>query len=232
MSQYYTIAFPNGSSLVSGLSPTMITFMNLVTGTSNAAPAISEIATNTGMYQFQYGTTQPIYFLADAATTSPGAGRYVFGQLDPSDRIDYFGTSILAIGNTSVAIGTTTVAQLSNEGTTLVAIGNTSIAYGGTILADLVNQGLTLVAIGNTTAGIGTSLTVVVAGIGSTASFIGNSSTYPVDLFGYMMRLDALLEGQQQFTKGSGLLNMYDLTGATLLSARTITNSASLVTKQ
>lgn len=189
----YTLAFGTGASLFSGLSPTMLMFYDLSSGVTVAPPSISESPTGQGVYSFQYGATHPIWFLADAATTSPGtSGRYIVGQIDPADRSDEYGNTIVGIGNTT--------------------------------MQDVLNIGVTLLSIGE-------SLSVTVSGIGSTASSIGGSGVYPIDMFGYLKRIDALLEGTQQFVKGSGVLTQYDLTGSTLLITRTITNSASLVTK-
>ena len=179
-------------------------------GATIAPPAITEALTGSGIYKFSYGTTVPISFLADAATTSPGPqGRYVVGSIDPADRADEYGTTLVAIGTTNVALGTTAVAL----GITNVAIGTSPVALGTTILAN------------------GTSLNVVVTGLGSTASSFGTSSADPVDLFGYMKRILENLEGNQTFTKPSGSLAVYSRGSSTLLTTKTIANSVSLVTK-
>lgn len=236
-----------------GLSATFLIFVDATSGATIAPPSITESLTGSGLYQFQWGTTNPIVFLVDAATTSPGvAGRYVTGELDPSDRSNEYGTTIVAIGTTTIALGTTSVALgttsvglgiaavavgnssmagINNMGSSLVGIGNTSIAYGGTILADIVLMGSTLVAIGNTVAAIGSSLSFVIPEIGSTASLIGNLTTDPVDLFGYVKRIAELVQGQETFQKGTGALAMYDRTGATQLAARTVSNNSSMVIK-
>ncbi len=185
-----------------GLAPTMLIFADNA-GATIAPPAITEALTGSGIYKFDYGTTVPISFLADAATTSPGPqGRYVVGSIDPADRADEYGTTLVAIGTTNVALGTTNV-----------ALGTTAVAIGTTILA------------GNA------SLTVAVSGLGSTASSFGDSSTDPVDLFGYMKRVLENLEGNQTFTKPSGSLAIYSRGSSTLLTTKTIANSVSLVTK-
>lgn len=179
----YSLQFGTGNPTgFSGLAPTFLIFYNLATSATIAPPSISETPAGWGTYSFVYGTTQPIWFLADAATTSPGsAGRYVTGLLDPADRADEYGNTMVALGNT--------------------------------ILFDVIN------------------FATLIPGIGSTASSMGGISTLPSDLMGYMRRVDALLEGAQQFVKGTGALSQFDWTGSTLLSTRTITNSASLVTR-
>lgn len=185
-----------------GLAPTMLIFADNA-GATIAPPAITEALAGSGIYKFDYGTTVPISFLADAATTSPGPqGRYVVGSLDPADRADEYGTTLVAIGATNFALGTTNV-----------ALGTTAVAIGTTILA------------GNA------SLTVAVSGLGSTASSFGTSSADPVDLFGYMKRVLENLEGNQTFTKPSGSLAIYSRGSSTLLTTKTIANSVSLVTK-
>lgn len=119
----YTVQFGSGDPRgFTGLSPTFLLFWNLSSGTTNAPPSISELVVGkTGLYTFQYGVTQPIAFLLDAATTSPGpSGRYVSGQIDPADRADEY-------GNTLIAYGLSTITGINNSGTTLVGIG-TSLA--------------------------------------------------------------------------------------------------------
>lgn len=163
-----------------GLSPTMLIFVNMTSGATLAAPAISESLAGSGIYQFQWGTTTPIAFLADAATTSPGsAGRYVAGQLDPADRADEYGTTMIAIGTTlfgqgvtNLALGTTSVAigtTLFGQGATNVALGTSAVALGTSSIA----QGLTALGYGVTTYGYGVSIYAEVQAIGVTLSGIG-----------------------------------------------------------
>lgn len=202
MAKFYSLQFGSGDPRpLTGLAPTFLIFVRLTDGATIAPPAITESLTSSGMYQFTFGTTQPISFLADAATTSPGtAGRYVFGQIDPADRIDEIGTTIIALGVSGIA-----------QGNTAIAIGTSNIALGTTILA-----------------GLGAS---ALGFIGTTASIIGDNVTSPVDLFGYLKRIRELIEGQETFIKGSGVLTMFERTGATTLAVRTVSNNASLVIK-
>jgi hypothetical protein len=261
MAKVYSMKFGSGDPrTLTGLSPTFLIFVNLSSGATVAPPAISESATSWGIYQFTWGTTTPIAFLADAATTSPGtAGRYVTGQIDPSDRADEYGTTLVAIGTTAialgitnVALGTTSVSSFAALGSTLVAIGNTGIALGNTSIALETNQGATLIAVGNT-AGFGVALgtsiyaleqaiasTLLAVGgvgasimtsIGSTASSFGNATTDPGDLFGYLKRLSELEQGQEKFVKGAGTLTWLDRTGGVTLNQRTVVNSSSMVVK-
>lgn len=180
-------------------------------GTNITPPGITEVPSGTGIYYFDWGTTTSISFLADAATTSPGAaGRYVFGALDPVDRMDEYGTTLMAIGTTLTAIGTTGVAI----GTSGIAIGTSGIAIGTTILSYLS----------------GTSSPILVA-IGSTASSFGSTSSDPVDIFGYLKRIHENFEGNQTFIKTSGALSVYSRGSSTLLTTKTIANSVSTVIK-
>lgn len=199
-----------------GLAPTMLIFADNA-GATIAPPAITEALTGSGIYKFSYGTTVPISFLADAATTSPGPqGRYVVGSIDPADRADEYGTTLVAIGTT-----TTTLLNANNAlVTTSVAIGLSNIALG-----------TTNVAIGTTILANSISLSFVASVVGSTASSFGTSSADPVDLFGYMKRILENLEGNQTFTKPSGSLAIYSRGSSTLLTTKTIANSVSLVTK-
>src|SRR5690606_30712134 len=146
-----------------GLQPTFLMF-KLSDDTDVTPPAISEVGSSSGIFYFQWGTTTPITFLADAATTSPGAiGRYVSGAIDPADRADEyattltaigastiaFGQTLTAIGTTNIALGTTAVAL----GTSAVALGQTNVALGTTAVA----LGSTSVALGETAVAIGTT---------------------------------------------------------------------------
>lgn len=187
MSQYFALQFGTGDPRNFGsMAPTFLSFVNMTTGATLAPPAIAEALPGLGIYQFQYSVSLPIAFLADAATTSPGtAGRYIAGQIDPSDRIDHFGTSILAFGVSSIALGTSAIAignsnialgtsnlaiGVSNLalGTSLLAIGNSNLAQGTSILAigvsnlatgqTLLGFGVSGFAQGSTLFGIGTTL--------------------------------------------------------------------------
>lgn len=235
------------STLVTGLSPTMVLFANMSTGATLVGPTITEAVSGWGLYTFQWGATTPIVFQCDGATSGLGGFRYIKGSLDPADRADEYGNTLVAIGNsgialgiTNVAIGTSIYALEQTLGSTLVAIGNSGIALGITNVAigtsiyaleqtlgsTLVGIGNTVSAIGSTITGLGSSLNAL---IGTTASIIGDSSTDPSTLFGYLKRNLEITEGQQLFTKSSGAWNMLDRTGATTLRTRTITNSASTV---
>lgn len=171
MAKFYSLQFGSGDPRTyTGLSPTFIIFVRMTDGATISPPAITESLAASGLYQFTFGTTQPISFLADAATTSPGtAGRYVSGQIDPADRADEYGATLVAIGMTLTANNT----ALSS---TLVAIGNTSIAYGGTILGQLTSTGATLVGIGNTSIALGSTVFALSTNAGVTAVAFGNTS--------------------------------------------------------
>lgn len=217
----YWLRFGSGDPRAfTGLNPTFLLFYNQA-GSAITPPSIAEIAAGSGLYTFLWGTTTPITFLADAATTSPGtSGRYVTGALDPVDTTDWYGATNVALGMSNIALGTTGVAI----GLTAIAI---DIAFGTTLVA----IGTTLTAIGLTQAASSLSLSVTVAGIGSTASSFGNSTTDPVDLFGYMKRLQENLEGNNTYIKGTGALSILSRGSSVLLAAKQITNSVTTVIK-
>lgn len=178
----YILTFASGSpTLVTGLAPTMTFFSNAASGATLVGPAVTEINTGWGMYTFQWGTTTPIAFICDGATSGLGTNRYVFGALDPADRADEY-------GNTLVAIGTSIYAQ---------------------------NQ----------------SLAISVLGIGTVGSTFGSVSSDPIDLFGYMKRIQENLEGNSQFTKLTGAWQISTRGSSTVLANKTVTNTSSLVTK-
>lgn len=183
----YGLQFGGGDPRTyTGLSPTFLYFVNMATGATVAPPSITELFANTGVYKFQWGTTTPIAFLADAATTSPGtSGRYVVGQLDPNDRSDEYGTTLVAIGTTLVALSTSILAGQS----------------------------------------------FYVGAIGTTASSFGNSSTDPVDLFGYLKRIQENLEGNNTYSKVTGAFTILSRGSSYTLASKTVANSVSLVTK-
>ena len=214
-----------------GLNATFLMF-KLNDNTNVTPPGITQVGSSSGIYYFNWGTTTPICFLADAATTSPGAsGRYVTGSIDPNDRCDEYGTTITAIGTTLVAIGTTNFAL----GTTNFALGTTNVAIG----ASGVALGTTNVALGTSIIAQGTTILSYLSGlsspvliaIGSTASSFGSTSSDPVDLFGYLKRIIELYEGNETFAKSTGALSMYSRGSSTLLRQKTVTNSTVGVTK-
>jgi len=264
MAKTYSMQFGVGDPRTyTGLNPTLLIFVNISSGATLVAPTLSEALTGSGIYKFAYGTTTPIAFLADAATTGPGAaGRYVVGQIDPADRSDEYGNSIvafgstlvgygstlvgygttsIALGTTAVALGTSTVAfgsTLIGYGTTIIAIGTSTISFGATLVGfgtsltqSQTNIGTTLVGIGNSLIAIGSTLGVGFAGVGSTASSFGTSSADPVDLFGYLKRIQENLEGNSTFVKVSGAWSIYNRGSSTLLVAKTVANSSSQVVK-
>lgn len=207
----YTAQFGSGDPRgFTGLAPTFLTFYNLATGTTNTPPSIAETITGkTGIYTFSYGTTQPISFLLDAATTSPGSsGRYVAGQLDPSDRADEYGNTLSAYGLSMLALGTTGVAL----GTTAVALGTTAVALGNTAVA----QGISGAVFGL---------------IGNTSSSIGSTAIDPTTVFGFLMRSQQFSEGNQTYVKTSGVLDVYTKGYSTLLVEKTITDTSTQTTK-
>lgn len=258
MAKSYSVVFgPGDPRGFTGLAPTFIQFWNLATGTTNAPPSIAEtVAGKTGIYAFTYGVTQPIQFLIDAATTSPGSqNRFVVGQIDPADRIDEMGTTMIAIGTSQIAQGVSIISQgvsltaqgvsilsfgvsLTAQNVTLTAIGFSNLVYGISLFA----LGTTGVALGTTAVaginalgsgftGIGNSLVALGGYIGSTASSYGSTSIDPVDLFGFLKRAQEMAEGNQTYTKGTGLLDFYNRGSSTLLREKTISDTSSSTTK-
>ncbi len=208
--KFYSMSFGTGDPRTfSALSPTMLIFVRLTDGATIAPPSITESLSGSGMYQFQYGTTQPIAFLCDGASTNLGSGRYIRGRLDPDDRSDEYGNTLIAIGTTLIGFGVSGFAQ----GVSLFALGTTNVALGTSIYGQ--NQ----------------SLTVTVAGIGSAGSTFGDTTHDPTDLFGYNKRLVELLEGNAAFDKSAGVWSLYSRGSSTLLRTKTLTNATTGVTK-
>lgn len=207
----YVMRFGSGDPrTLTGLSPTFLIFVRSDTGATLSPPSITEIAANWGLYTFQWGTTTPIAFLADAATTSPGtSGRYVSGSIDPADRADEYGNTLVAIGNSNIALGTSSV-----------ALGTTSVAIGNSVLASIPT-------------GLGTTIVAMASLIGGAGSTFGGTSpgSDPIDLFGYLKRIQENLEGNSTFTKSSGSWQIYSRGSSTLLITKTVANGVSTVTK-
>lgn len=231
-----------------GMNCTMLIFTT-DTGTTLAPPGISECLAGSGLYYFNWGTTTAISFLADAATTSPGtSGRYVAGSIDPSDRADEYGNTLVALGLSHIAQGNTAIAygstnfgfgtSLTAQGISIFALGTSSVALGTTILAAELAQGSTMQAIGSTLTALGMSiyaqglsLTVSVLGIGTVGSTFGGLSTDPIDLFGYMKRIQENLEGNSTFTKLSGAWAISSRGSSSTLANKTVVNTSTTVTK-
>lgn len=233
---YFTRFGAGDPRTYTGLAPTFLIFVRGTDGATQAPPSITETLTGSGIYQFAYGTTQPIAFLMDAATTSPGvAGRYVTGNIDPADRIDEYGNTLtaygltlLAYGATNFALGTTNVAI----GTSNIALGMTNVALGTTNVAigtSNIALGTTAVALGMTNAAIGIS-SAIFSFLGSTASSIGSTGADPTTVFGFLMRAQEIAEGNQTYTKATGVLDLFTR-GATLLREKTIADTATQTTK-
>lgn len=137
-----------------------------------------------------------------------------------------FGSSLTAQGVSLFALGTTNVAI----GTTLFGYGVSTIALGTTTVAGLNNLGSTLVGIGNTAIGFGISTLALGNFIGSTASSIGTTLIDPTTVFGFLMRNQEMTEGNQTYTKSTGVLDLFTR-GATLLREKTITDTSTTTTK-
>lgn len=67
--------------------------------------------------------------------------------------------------------------------------------------------------------------------IGDTSALIGDDSTDPTSVFGFLKRLQELQEGDETYTKATGVLVREDRTGATTLVSQTILDSATEITK-
>lgn len=219
MKTYY-VRFGSGDPRSnSGLSPTFLSFNNY--GVAVTPPGITSVIGATGFYAFQYGTTTPIVFLIDGATSGlDNSVRFVTGAIDPVDRADEYGTTLVAIGSSNIALGTTNVALGSSNialGTTGVAIGTSLIAIGNTLIASGSGAGLSL-------------STQILQILGTTASSVGTNIADPVDVLGYLKRMQEFNEGNQIFTKTSGAYAI-STRGNSLLASKTISNSSTTVTK-
>lgn len=242
MARDYWFAFGTGNpSTYSGLAPTFISFVNNA-GTTFAAPSITERA-GTGLYQVSYGATQTMAFVLDGATSLLATSdRYIPGVFDPYDQFGVTLNAAFALGTTSVAIGTT----LIGYGTTAVFGISTIAGYGSTLTfgistilgsgislsaqgVSMLAQGVSLFALGTTNLSFATANALA---IGSTSSSYGSTSVDPVDIYGFLKRAREIAEGNQIYTKATGILDLYVRGGATLLIEKTITDTSTTTSKQ
>jgi hypothetical protein len=87
--------------------------------------------------------------------------------------------------------------------------------------------------------GLGASLQAQIEGfstalgalIGATSDVIGDTSTDPSTMFGFFKRAQEMAEGDQQYTKATGVLAYTDRTGATTMASKTIVDGTSTVTR-
>lgn len=218
----YWLKFGSGNpASTSGLAPTFITFIDSAGG-DVTPPAITEPGTK-GLYKFAYDPTQTIAFTCDGATTGLAASdRYIVGVLDAQDT---FGVTLNAIGVTQVA-----------QGATVVAIGNSFAALSTTFTAfnsSFAAVSSTLSGMASTLSAVGASLGAIAALIGNTSSSFGSSVADPTTIFGFLKRAQETAEGNQDYTKSSGVLRMFSRGSGTttLIQSFTINDTATLTTK-
>ncbi len=210
----YWLSF--GASAVSGLAPTFTQFRSTAGGTL-APPSISEPG-SFGMYLFNYDPITMVAFVCSGVTTGLAFNdRFVYGVLDPFDQ---FGVTMVAQGNTLVALGTSNIAL----GTTAVALGNTMVGFGFSNFA----LGTSNYALGTSIYALGLSQSALV---GSTASSFGTDASDPTTVFGFLKRALETREGDETYTKGTGILDIYSRGSSQLLREKTISDSASTTTK-
>jgi hypothetical protein len=90
----------------------------------------------------------------------------------------------------------------------------------------------TAIALGTTAVAgyLGLSSPLMLA-IGTTASSFGSTSVDPGSLFGFLRRAQEMAEGNQTYTKTSGILDFYSRGSSTLLREKTISDSTATTTK-
>ncbi len=235
MGKDYYFAFGSGNPTTNAsLTPTFITFAN-TSGTTYAAPSILERPAGSGLYTVNYGATQTMAFIMDGATSGLATtDRYIAGVMDPYDQFGVTlnatyaygatGFALESAGNTLIsALGLTMIAQ----GLKLTVIGNSLATMGGSLSI----MGGSLSIMGNSLSVMGSTLGGFAIVLGSTASSYGSTNVDPVDVMGYLKRARELNEGNQMYTKATGILDLYVRGGVTLLIEKTISDSAATTTK-
>lgn len=209
----YWFSFGAQPSAAASLSPTFITFTN-TSGATSAAPAISEKPPGSGLYTTNYGATVSMAYILDGATTGLSTSqRYIAGVFDPQDNMSatltVMGASLSVMGGSLSVMGS----SLSTMGVSLSAIG------------------VSISAMGSTLGSIGTTLLSSMSLIGNSTSSYGSTSIDPTTLFGFLKRNQEFWEGNQAYSKASGLMDFYSRGSSTLLKEKTITDSTSTTTK-
>ncbi len=113
------------------------------------------------------------------------------------------------------------------QGLTLTVIGNSLATMGGSLSI----LGGSLSIMGNSLSVLGNTLSGFAIVLGSTASSYGSTNVDPTDVMGYLKRARELNEGNQMYTKATGILDLYVRGGVTLLIEKTISDSAATTTK-
>ena len=175
---------------------------------------------------FALGTTS-----VAIGTTLIGYGASGFAQ---GATLFGFGVSGFAQGSTLFGFGVSGFAQgasLNAQGVSILAQGVSLSAQSVSLLAfgsSLVAQGVSLFALGTTG---NAYLGINALAIGTTASSYGSTSVDPVDLYGFLKRARELAEGNQIYTKATGILDLYVRGGSTLLIEKTISDTAATTSK-
>lgn len=109
MSKKYWLKFGSGDPRTNtGLFPTLVIF-NTEGGTALSAPGITEAITGSGLYQFTYGPTISIAFLADGGAGLSSSDRFIAGVLDPIQAVDQrVGVTGDSFGSTAIDPSTVT----------------------------------------------------------------------------------------------------------------------------
>jgi len=88
MSKTYYLKFGSGDPRTNtGLTPTFVIFSSFGV-TALQAPGVTETPASSGLYQFTYGPTGPIVFLADGGSALSAGDRYISATLDPIQAVD------------------------------------------------------------------------------------------------------------------------------------------------
>ncbi len=244
-----------------GLAPTFITFVNNAGTTFAAPAITERAATGMYQISYGATQTMAFVLdgATTSLATSDRYISGVFDPYDQFgvtlNAAFALGTTSVAIGTTLIGYGTTSVFGIStiigygfttNFGISTILGYGTTLTFGMSSLlsssVSLMAQGVSLTAQGLTSFGQGTSLfalgTTATAyaiqtglAIGSTASSYGSTSIDPVDLYGFLKRARELAEGNQIYTKATGILDLYVRGGATLLIEKTISDTAATTSK-
>lgn len=218
-----------------GLSPTFLLFFD-INGATQAPPSIAEAFTLSGYYKFTYNATLPIGFLIDGATSSlDPIARYISSCLDPIQAVDQNISSITSGQSAIVANQSLMIAGQSNliAGQSVLVAGFSILVAGQSVLIageSTIISGISSIISGISVIPVTSGNSALLAILGSTASSYG-STVDPVDIMGYLKRLQEFNEGDSTYLKSSNQWLIYTRGSSALLALKTLVDSQTQTTK-
>ncbi len=112
-------------------------------------------------------------------------------------------------------------------GATLNTIGSSLAAY----YVGISGFGATLIGVGSALTSLGSSMASMASFIGTVGSTFGSSTVDPSTIFGFLKRAQEVAEGNDVYTKATGVMTISSRGSSTLLASKTIADSQTQTTK-